>query len=106
MYETKKMNEYQTSSIMKWENIIQGDRILSVSSDFTNRVVTRLSQEFCFKKRHISIGIVVGILIGFMMLGLQNRLETSKNRHSILKEWTRRYHLDDISLEKIEINLF
>lgn len=41
-----------------------------------------------------------------MMLGLQNRLETSKNRHSILKEWTRRYHLDDISLEKIEINLF
>lgn len=59
-----------------------------------------------FQKRHISIGIVVGILIGFMMLGLQNRLETSKNRHSILKEWTRRYHLDDISLEKIEINLF
>lgn len=60
MYETEKMNEYQTSSIMKWENIIQGDRILSVSSDFTNRVVTRLSQEFCFKSV-ISVSVLLSV---------------------------------------------
>lgn len=95
---------------MKWENIIQEDRVESVSPDFTDQVVARLTRlrkyEFRFKKRHLGMSVAAGIIMGMIMLGLQHYRGESRNRDTMLKAWVGQYHLDDMNLEKMDINLF
>ncbi|MCB6974297.1 MULTISPECIES: hypothetical protein [Butyricimonas] len=95
---------------MKWENIIQEDRIKSVSPDFTEQVMSRLTglrkYEFRFRKRYLGMSIAAGIIMGMIMLGLQHHLGESRDRDTMLKEWIGQYHLDDMNLEKMDINLF
>lgn len=95
---------------MKWENLIQEDRIKTVSPDFTDQVIARLSKlrkhEFRFKKRYLGMSVAAGIIMGMIMLGLQHYVGHSRNRDTMLKEWIGQYHLDDMNLEKMDINLF
>lgn len=95
---------------MKWENIIQKDRIETVSPDFTEQVIGRLSKlrkhDFRFKKRHFGISVAAGIIMGMIMLGLRHQADETRDRDQMLKEWIGQYHFDDMNLEKMDINLF
>jgi hypothetical protein len=95
---------------MKWENAIQEDRVRTVSPDFTDQVIARLSKlrvhEFRFKKRYLGMSVAAGIIMGMIMLGLQHYVEHTRSRDTMLKEWIGQYHLDDMNLEKMDINLF
>ena len=52
------------------------------------------------------MSVAAGIIMGMIMLGLQHYRGESRNRDTMLKAWVGQYHLDDMNLEKMDINLF
>ena len=98
---------------MVWNNLIERDRIKSVSAGFYDKMIWKLKKRMqqrdtdrFFRKRHIWMSIAAGILMGVIMLNLQDRFSASGDRNSKMEAWVSRYYLDDLAIERMDMHLF
>lgn len=93
-----------------WEELIERDKIKSVSGDFSSRVQQRIrirrSDELSFKKRHLWMSVAAGIIVGVLILNLQHRIQPEKERMEQIKDWLGQYNFNDLNLEKLDKDLF
>lgn len=98
---------------MLWEKLIEKDKITSVRDDFYQELLTKLKQrilfwesERFFRKKHVWMSIAAGLLLGLIMLNLQNQISITEQRTSKMEAWIGRYYLDDLLIEKLDTHLF
>lgn len=98
---------------MAWEKIIEKDKITSVSDEFYDNVLKKLKihiqsrkTERFFHKKHIWMSVAAGILLGLIMLNLQNHIQESELKISQMEAWINRYYLDDMVIEKVDCTIF
>lgn len=98
---------------MVWEKIIEKDKITSVSDEFYDKVLKRLrihiqscKTERFFRKKHIWMSVAAGILLGLIMLNLQDHIQESELKVSQMEAWINRYYLDDMVIEKVDCTIF
>lgn len=98
---------------MVWNNLIERDRITSVSAGFYDKMILKLRNRMqhretdrFFRKKHIWMSIAAGILMGIILFNLQDHFSAAGQRNSKMEAWVSRYYLDDLVIEKMDIHLF
>lgn len=78
------MVQLKIYNVMAWEKIIEKDKITSVSDEFYDNVLKKLrihiqsrKTERFFHKKHIWMSVAARILLGLIMLNLQNHIQES-----------------------------
>lgn len=52
------------------------------------------------------MSVAAGILLGLIMLNLQNHIQESELKISQKEAWINRYYLDDMVIEKVDCTIF
>ena len=52
------------------------------------------------------MSVAAGILLGLIMLNLQDHIQESELKVSQMEAWINRYYLDDMVIEKVDCTIF